>query len=293
MAFQTDDWLMQRFYARNPDETRLARSKQPFRLLDSAITNRDSTDDYRRENYPFTVMELVLEGANTITVDDDSFTVRSGDLYILPRHSTHTITFPNPDKLCIKKYFVADGPLLDYLLQVHNLFGIHYFPQARTEEIESCFDQIRASFRAEPASPWQEKALLVHKLIVLLSKNLSTDSDMRQFALKVRYWIDRHLFERFELGKMCRDLGCSKSDLFRNCHKNFNTTPYQLHLKAKLEAARKVLRNSPTIKMKDIAERFGFSDCYHFSKIFKRHLGITPSEFRSGKEVPGEDPFSD
>lgn len=61
-------------------------------------------------------------------------------------------------------------------------------------------------------------------------------------------------------------------------------TPMQLYTSMKIQKACQMLQNrSQTIKA--IAYTLGFFDQYHFSKVFKQIMGVTPRAFRSdGKE---------
>ena len=39
----------------------------------------------------------------------------------------------------------------------------------------------------------------------------------------------------------------------------------------------------PGLRLRDIAEKTGFTVKVHFNKCFKRFVGMAPSEFRKGK----------
>ena len=41
------------------------------------------------------------------------------------------------------------------------------------------------------------------------------------------------------------------------------------------------LISSSNLLLADIASRVGYDDYYHFSKIFKKYTGLTPTEYRA------------
>lgn len=49
--------------------------------------------------------------------------------------------------------------------------------------------------------------------------------------------------------------------------------------KVRIEEAKKYLRN-PKYNIDEISEKLGYSDPSYFSKVFKRHVGLSPSQFR-------------
>ncbi len=59
----------------------------------------------------------------------------------------------------------------------------------------------------------------------------------------------------------------------------FNTTPRAFVAARKVERACSLLRLT-SLGIEQIAEELGFCDRYYFSRVFKRHRGRTPSEFR-------------
>ena len=41
-----------------------------------------------------------------------------------------------------------------------------------------------------------------------------------------------------------------------------------------------------TLSIKDITSKLGFTEASSFSRFFKKHTGMTPMEYRNGKEIP-------
>lgn len=67
-------------------------------------------------------------------------------------------------------------------------------------------------------------------------------------------------------------------------HKSF--TQYQMEVK--LEKVCLILKAYPEMRIKEIATNFDFYDEFHLSKVFKRHYGISPSQYRKDPIVPSE-----
>lgn len=57
----------------------------------------------------------------------------------------------------------------------------------------------------------------------------------------------------------------------------------------RMEQAKQLLHN-PKLKLADVAERIGYQDIRHFSQLFRKKYGVTPSEYRqkSGHAVQAE-----
>ncbi|UUZ92976.1 AraC family transcriptional regulator [Paenibacillus sp. P25] len=56
-------------------------------------------------------------------------------------------------------------------------------------------------------------------------------------------------------------------------------TVYEYLTKVRIERAKELLRDA-RIKFYEICDAVGYSDPSHFSKIFKKYTGLTPSAYR-------------
>lgn len=66
------------------------------------------------------------------------------------------------------------------------------------------------------------------------------------------------------------------NELFK---KQYGITPNDYLTELKIDAAKSLLVDNG-LSVKSIAELCGFDDIYYFCKIFKNHIGLTPTEFR-------------
>ena len=66
------------------------------------------------------------------------------------------------------------------------------------------------------------------------------------------------------------------NDLFKQ---QYGITPNDYLTELKIDAAKSLLVDNG-LSVKSIAELCGFEDIYYFCKIFKRHTGLTPTDFR-------------
>lgn len=48
----------------------------------------------------------------------------------------------------------------------------------------------------------------------------------------------------------------------------------------RVEKAKELIRTDPTLRLKDLSYSLGFMDSHYFTKVFKQHVGVTPTEYR-------------
>ncbi len=88
----------------------------------------------------------------------------------------------------------------------------------------------------------------------------------------------RHLAEPLSVREMAKMAGLSVAQLERHLIAMFQLTPQQWLLSKRLERAMKLIATDGSIAF--IAGACGFADHSAFTRAFRRHVGLAPSEYR-------------
>jgi AraC family transcriptional regulator len=102
---------------------------------------------------------------------------------------------------------------------------------------------------------------------------------MPQWLQRARALVERHFAEPLPLAAVAGQVGVHPVHLARTFRRCYDTTfaSYVRHLR--VEFARRELAGSAA-SLSDIAIAAGFCDQSHFTRLFKRHTGLTPAEYR-------------
>lgn len=96
---------------------------------------------------------------------------------------------------------------------------------------------------------------------------------------RVTEFIQEHIEEEITLNELARNVGLSPSHFCSLFHKTSGKTPHQFILHCRIQHA-KVLLARQSNSILDVALASGFRTHQHFSRIFRRHVGIPPSAYR-------------
>ncbi len=88
-----------------------------------------------------------------------------------------------------------------------------------------------------------------------------------------------HLFHNLSLDEFATLLNISVSTFKRKFKEVYHTTPGQYITKKKLDRAARLLKTSEE-RVTDICYDCGFGDLSNFTKLFSKHYGFTPSDYR-------------
>ena len=98
-------------------------------------------------------------------------------------------------------------------------------------------------------------------------------------AQAVAAYIEAHCKEKFSLQKMADTLYVNGSYLLRAFKKYKGYTPLEYHNLIRCERA-KILLAQTGEEISEIGEMVGFVSSAHFSHVFKKTEGCTPTEYR-------------
>ena len=97
-------------------------------------------------------------------------------------------------------------------------------------------------------------------------------------------YIEAHYKEKFSLQKMADSLYVNGSYLLRVFKKHKGYTPLAFHNLIRCERAKELLARTGT-EVSEIGETVGFVSSAHFSHVFKKTEGCTPTEYRISHRV--------
>ncbi len=95
----------------------------------------------------------------------------------------------------------------------------------------------------------------------------------------IQAWIHEHFKENTSLGELAERACLSPRQLQRRFTTTLGEPPLQYLQRVRIEAARKMLERGSN-NLAKLAERVGYQDVSSFSRLFKRHTGLSPSHYR-------------
>lgn len=236
-----------------------------------------------RSDFPFYSVEFVARGKGTVLLKGKEFALSSGKVFSYGPGIAHEIASANNDPLV--KYFVdfigndahkmlrKFGPPLGHVVQV-----------ASPEEILQIFENlIKNGHTDSPYTHLLCKSIL-EQLILKIAETTIVEQSNATAAFytyqSVRELIQKNFMTLQSLEQIAEDCHIDSAYLCR-LFKRFDTrSPYQYLMRMKINFAAQRLQ-LPNSSVKEIAFELGFCDPFHFSRVFKRLFGISPSTFKN------------
>ena len=126
-------------------------------------------------------------------------------------------------------------------------------------------------------------SLLLRNIFILISRNLiganrADNSLENEVELAMHYFCENYR-EEINVEDYALSRGMSASNFYRVFKQISGSTPLQFILKLRLSNAQNLLENS-NLSIAEIASAVGYENPLYFSRIFHKHIGVSPSEYR-------------
>ena len=111
-----------------------------------------------------------------------------------------------------------------------------------------------------------------------MSNGLRNDSG-EQLVQAAKAYIERHSGEKFSLQAVADALYVNKCYLLRQFRARTGGTLLGYHNQVRCEQAKQMLAE-PALSISEVGEAVGFVSSSHFAHVFKKTVGVTPTEYR-------------
>lgn len=217
-------------------------------------------------------LTFVFSGELRYTVDDVPVIVKSGDGILIPPGSRRVRLASMQDAHYFSINFVADEAIYQGL-PLHLKYCL-------TNTIK---DQLLllTSLREDRTGVWAEakQSLALQLLFVLIREQLENTS-RNPYINAILTYIREHFQEPLTLQEIADAVHLTVPYCCSLVKEHLGTTIYALILEERLHLAKEyILRGEKGLQ--EIPGLCGFRDYGHFSKSFRKHVGIPPSQYRT------------
>lgn len=287
------------FYHRRTQE--LIASGYPVSVIDyNFFTHDQITSPHSHDEVE---IQYVVSGQMLVTCGNKSFTAGEGDILFINRHVEHSNT-PMADNKCILRavilnpYFVfglgqleLENKYINPVIFDSKISYLHLTPKSR--DYLKIMAQMSEIFKLNEYKPICYEMLTKSSILQLwtyiykyfhskpsddFAVGASTQDEQR--IEQAILYIYEHFTEPITLDDIAGFILVSKSECCRCFKRTLNVTPFEYLMKYRILESTKRMRQKPYESIAEIAGSVGFNNTSYYSKIFKKYMGCTPTEYR-------------
>jgi AraC-like DNA-binding protein len=197
-----------------------------------------------------------------------------------PEHSEHLIVMLPKDQMALR------GLPLNALMARH-VGGANGISRVALEAMRTTYQELPAMSETAARGAGELIMQLVRLSLLELAGQGTALTQREVLHDRIREHVALHLRDpQLTIDQIARVLNCSKRHL-HNAFANGDQTLASYILQQRLQACIQELRRpeQPTRPITEVALSWGFGNHSHFSRVFREHTGMSPSEFRQAAQA--------
>ncbi|MFC0211544.1 helix-turn-helix domain-containing protein [Paenibacillus chartarius] len=264
------------------------------------FVNRAYEGFYRLEhNHEFIEISCVSEGAGYHYIAGRQFSVQRGDIFYIPAGTSHVFRPKSPSmegSFVIHNCLFSRETLADLLsvrgvdLAVKQLFlpgppAGAYLHMTDTEGVLGpLFHALHLEYHERRAGFVLAMRSHIGQILLGLYRLATESSSGLRYTKPISYLLGRlpqELADPPRLAEAAAFCGLGERQFSRRFKQAMGMTYTEYLHKLRIDASCRLLKDT-TLRIKEIADAMGYKDVPSFQALFKRMVGVTPSEYRTG-----------
>lgn len=266
--------------------------------LTSGMTAKGETF---RHTHDFEEIVVVASGSGKQYVNNDSYYVTAGDVFVLKGEALHY--YENVDNMYVYNIGYRPWVLKDFspmLLKSSGYHSLFIFEPAyrrkkhfaeklhlESEHLNQLVEMLE-KLKKELLIPNNELSVtgLFMQITGFICRHYHSDknsTDGETPGKRIIDYIDENISEPISLSELAEFSGMSKNGIVAMFSRLYGITPLRYINNARLYKAEALLKTTDK-PITELALECGFGDSNYFSRVFKAYRGKTPREFRKASK---------
>lgn len=241
-------------------------------------------------------MAFILSGEGKYRFEEGICSVKEGDLLILnPGVKHQALTCPEAENPTTEFFVGAlDIQLAGYPPNTLPVPGgghvLHTAGELRQKLFRICTAMEAENAVCRQGRYFMLKSYLMQMLLLIVREQCHPVARVEGYAFESankKYVVDQilsffedHYDEKISLDQIAENMYLSPFYISKIFKSETGDTPIRHLINIRLDRAKELLEEGYEGSIQEIAAKVGYDDAYHFSKLFKKHFGLTPTQAR-------------
>ncbi len=216
---------------------------------------------------------LILNGFGDIKINGKEYCAKSGDLYLFHENVEHSL------QISREPYMAFYGVHFTHSNESLNLPDVIHLNNIVNMEI--LFNQLYDLYsKKEYLYQWRMDVILqliIIEMFTIVHNDYSPHEMLRM--RRVIEYIRENLYSSIRMDDLLLIAGLKKSAFITSFRNVTGKTPAKYIIQMRLDSSKALLEKTDD-PINCIAEQCGFSDSLYYSRCFRKHFGMSPSQYR-------------
>ena len=239
--------------------------------------------------HDFLEISIVLEGQANYTIEEQEFQLNAGQIMLFnpgTHHGEEQRTGTYSHQLHIGLTNISlDGLKRNHLPTKKAILNLGEY---QWEFLDKAWRLVKEYSEEQPEFQLMVKALIIEMLVLILRSlekvqdntvtlALSKNAKRKQYLVNhAIYYLENHHTQEITLEQLADTLYVSPTYLSKVFKESTGMSPINYLIQVRLKHAKELLANEQ-LTIREISQAVGYQDAYHFSKLFKKYYGVSPS----------------
>jgi len=255
---------------------------------------------FPEETHDFWELNYADKGDFIVGIDGEQITVKQGEILFIRPNQPHYLESGKGEPNVFIVSFTCRSPSMNFFGD-----GKYLVPEKYRYLLQNIMSEATETFDLPDFDPHLSELKLkdspnlggeqiiknsLESLLIYLLRHAQNQEHAQEFFVSkiadstelqdeiVRILNDK-IYEKFKLENLRDELHYGTTQLCTFFRKKTGMTIYQTYLKLKIDEAKKLIRKK--LSFAEIADKLCFDSISTFTFVFKKHVGMTPSEYRN------------
>lgn len=242
-------------------------------------------------------MAFMMSGTGKYHIEGKIYDVKEGDLLIFNPGVKHQALLAEDSEVPTTEFFVGfsdvqlKGMDRNYIPLPEEGNILHTTGELRQKLFKLCSSMEAEKTLSSHGRYFIMKAFLMQMLVYVIRSQQpkpvevvdgrAFESVNKKYVVEqiVNYFED-HYSEKISLDRIAENMYLSTFYISKIFKSETGEAPIRHLINIRLEKAKEILEQKPSMSIKEVAAQVGYEDVYHFSKQFKKHYGVSPSQVK-------------
>ena len=259
---------------------------------------------FQGESHDFWEMVYVDKGKVQVRRDEEDLILKQGELLFHQPNEFHSIRSLDSSPNFFVISFSSASPAMAYFEKRRTQLDATLKPYLSSiiKEAEKTYNipkndpNLRKLHRKEDAPLGGEQLIQTYleQLLIFLLRTVTKEGSLVSFPKKgsqedplvsaIKQYLAQHITDTVRVEDICNEFDYSRSYLNKRFQNETGQSLAAYFIALKIEEAKRLIRESD-LNFAQISERLSFDNPQYFSRVFKKHTGMTPTEFRNRAHI--------